>query len=170
MKQPSLVRLVNVSMKYMIRNIDRTLIREESERFTERKLAVELGADVLHPPKVTLREFVLIVVRVGGAAVDWYGDWSGDVCEKSLVDRSPVNAGIGVGDGLPGVVVRGHNGGSMGPDGEQLRRDHLLHLLPPLPCSPTLVIDREGGQTGDGSKNLGHHNLRGGRGGGRHRL
>ena len=57
-------------MKDFIWKTDRASIREETENSTERELAIKLRADVPHPSVVTLTELILVVIRVGEAAVN----------------------------------------------------------------------------------------------------
>ena len=71
MEDPSLANLIHVPMDDIIRNADRTVIGHETESVTKRKLPIELGANILHASKITLAEYVLVVVWVGGASVNW---------------------------------------------------------------------------------------------------
>ena len=89
-------------MKDFIWKTDRASIREETENSTERELAIKLRADVPHPSVVTLTELILVVIRVGEAAVNRQRGRQGYIREKSLVDKLPVDLGVEVG-GLLGI-------------------------------------------------------------------
>ena len=57
-------------MKDIIRHIDRSGIREETQLGTKRKIAGELGSLVHQSSEVAPLVHILVVVGINGAAVD----------------------------------------------------------------------------------------------------
>ena len=81
------------------------------------------------------------------------GCW--DVGHKPLVDCRPVNGRVLDSRGGDRPLDRTEDGGGIGPDGEEIRTDPLLHLHHPLLLGLLGVVDVGRGQGLYGIKELG---------------